>query len=66
MTTIAPIKGMIRKRLTFDLVVSLGGGALAAYGFWYGSHIPRVQQRMYPTLTAGDAFYAKLNAEKQE
>lgn len=47
MTTIAPIKGMIRKRLTLDLTVSLGGGILAACAFWYGSHIPRVQQRMY-------------------
>lgn len=73
MTTIAPIKGMIRKRLFFDLTVSLGGGTLAAYAFWYvllltpgmAATSPACSSVGIPILTAGDAFYAKLNAEKE-
>ncbi|EDP44516.1 hypothetical protein MGL_0998 [Malassezia globosa CBS 7966] len=58
MSTIAPIKGMLRKRLFTDVTIALGGGTLVAMGFWYGWHLPRNQIR--------DEFYAKLHAAKKD
>lgn len=47
MSTIAPLKGMLRKRLFTDVTIALGGGTLVAMGFWYGWHLPRNQIRTY-------------------
>lgn len=35
MSAIAPIKGMLRKRIVADLSIALGGGTFLAYSFWY-------------------------------
>lgn len=42
---IAPITGMLRKRLWLDLSVGLGLGVTAAYGFWYGIHLKSLQRQ---------------------
>ncbi|CAG8478725.1 3005_t:CDS:10 [Funneliformis mosseae] len=55
---IAPITGKIRKVLITDVVVSFALGIGGGYAYWYGIHVPTIQQR--------DAFYAKLAREKQQ
>ncbi|KAG2177568.1 hypothetical protein INT44_008080, partial [Umbelopsis vinacea] len=54
---IAPIAGKLRKRLILDISVSLGLGITGGYAWWNLHHIPNVQRR--------DAFYAKLEANKE-
>ncbi|KAG2185935.1 hypothetical protein INT43_002373 [Umbelopsis isabellina] len=54
---IAPIAGKLRKRLILDISVSLGLGLTGGYAWWNLYHIPSVQRR--------DAFYAKLEANKE-
>jgi len=53
---IAPITGRLRKRLIFDITAGLGLGLASGYAYWYLYHVPAIKQR--------DAFYAKLEAEK--
>lgn len=43
--SVAPIKGMLRKKFFFDVTMSLGSGITFALAFWYGIHVPRVQKR---------------------
>lgn len=43
--SVAPIKGMLRKKFFFDVTMSLGSGITFALAFWYGVHVPRVQKR---------------------
>ncbi|KAM3509279.1 hypothetical protein MY11210_006372 [Beauveria gryllotalpidicola] len=54
---VAPITGMLRRRLIVDLGVGLGAGFLMANAFWYGYHIPRT--------TARDNYYSKLEEKRQ-
>ncbi|PKI83031.1 Map1p [Malassezia vespertilionis] len=54
---IPPITGMLRKKLFFDLTLSLGSGMIFAMGFWYGIHVPRSRIR--------DQYYANLSEKKQ-
>ncbi|RIB26050.1 hypothetical protein C2G38_1955540 [Gigaspora rosea] len=55
---LAPITGILRKRLIFDISAGLGLGLACSYAYWYGVHIPSVRKR--------DAFYAKLAQEKSQ
>ncbi|KAL5604314.1 hypothetical protein BROUX41_002287 [Berkeleyomyces rouxiae] len=54
---VAPITGMLRRRLILDLGIAFGGGFALANAWWYGFHIPRREAR--------DTFYAKLEAERE-
>ncbi|GAB5592572.1 hypothetical protein Unana1_07472 [Umbelopsis nana] len=54
---IAPITGKLRKRFILDVSVALGLGFTGGYAWWNLYHIPNVQRR--------DAFYAKLEANKE-
>jgi len=58
MGNIAPIKGMLRKKLMLDLTASLGVGIALASWYWHGHHLRKIAQR--------DAYYAKLRLEKPE
>ncbi|ATY65524.1 Cytochrome c subunit fungal [Cordyceps militaris] len=53
---VAPITGMLRRRLIIDLGVGLGAGFVMANAFWYGYHVPRT--------TARDNYYAKLEEKR--
>lgn len=55
---IAPITGKLRKRVLLDLSASLGLGTAAAYGWWYGYHIPKMRHQQN--------VYAKINAARAE
>lgn len=54
--TVPPVKGMLRKKLFFDVTMGIGSGMVFALAFWYGVHIPRIEKR--------DIFYAKLEKER--
>ncbi|KAF1808109.1 cytochrome c oxidase family protein-like protein [Eremomyces bilateralis CBS 781.70] len=54
---VKPITGMLRRGLVIDLSVSIGLGTAAGYAWWYGYHVPAVRHR--------DAFYAKIEQERQ-
>ena len=54
---LAPVTGMLRRRLTIDLATAFGLGTAMGYLFWHGYHVPAVRHR--------DAFYEQL-AQKQE
>lgn len=45
--TVPPVKGMLRKKLFFDVTMGIGSGMVFALAFWYGVHIPRIEKRMY-------------------
>ncbi|EKD02770.1 cytochrome-c oxidase [Trichosporon asahii var. asahii CBS 8904] len=53
---VAPITGMLKKRLLFDIGAGLGLGFAGGYAFWYGVHVPMMKKR--------DNYYAKLDAKK--
>ncbi|EFX03080.1 cytochrome c oxidase family protein [Grosmannia clavigera kw1407] len=55
---VAPITGMLRRRLIVDLTVALSLGTAAGSAFWYGFHIPRTVAR--------DTHYQKLEQERAE
>ncbi|KAG6306387.1 hypothetical protein E4U45_007201 [Claviceps purpurea] len=64
---IAPITGMVKRRLISDLTIGIGtlftrwsgsSGLIFANIWWYGFHIPRNNLR--------DDYYAKLEAERIE
>ncbi|KAI9226274.1 MAG: hypothetical protein DHS80DRAFT_19007 [Piptocephalis tieghemiana] len=55
--SIAPIKGGLKRRAFFDIAIGLSLGTAAGYGYWYGWRLPAVARR--------EAYYAKLNAEKE-
>ncbi|KAH9471670.1 hypothetical protein Pst134EA_005549 [Puccinia striiformis f. sp. tritici] len=55
---IAPITGKLRKRIILDISVSLGLGTAAAYGWWYGYHVPKMRHQQN--------VYAKINAARAE
>ncbi|KAG5919195.1 hypothetical protein E4U61_001080 [Claviceps capensis] len=55
---IAPITGMIKRRLISDLTIGIGGGFIFANVWWYGFHVPRTNLR--------DDYYVKLEAERIE
>lgn len=69
MAVVPPIKGMMRTRFYKTLTFSFAFGSSLAWGFWYFYHVPRVQIRTYqtcgPDQPAGDAYYAKINANKE-
>lgn len=54
---IAPIKGILRKKLYTDIVVSFALGTAGAYAYWYGIHVPYAKKR--------DAYYSKLQLENK-
>ncbi|KAI1002786.1 hypothetical protein K3495_g5420 [Podosphaera aphanis] len=53
---IAPITGMLRRGLIVDLSIALGLGLSGGCLFWYGVHVPKVQQR--------DRYYTKLEEQR--
>ncbi|KAK1922455.1 hypothetical protein DB88DRAFT_495114 [Papiliotrema laurentii] len=53
---IAPIVGMLRKKLITDLSIALGLGTALGYGYWYGFHLPAMAKR--------DAFYVKYEQDR--
>ncbi|KJZ72475.1 Cytochrome c oxidase subunit 7A [Hirsutella minnesotensis 3608] len=53
---IAPITGMLRRRLVLDLAIGLGSGFAMANWYWYGYHVPRTNAR--------DAYYTKLEEQR--
>ena len=55
---IAPITGKLRKTLITDIAIAFGLGISGGYAYWYGVHLPSVQQR--------DSYYAKLARERQQ
>ena len=56
MAAIAPITGMLRRKLVMDIAIGLGSGFVMANAWWYGFHMPRTNAR--------DAYYDKLEQEK--
>lgn len=54
---IAPITGTLRKKIITDITIGFGCGFVLATGYWYLEHKPVVARR--------EAFYAKLNAQKE-
>lgn len=57
MSSIAPITGMLKKKIITDLSIGFGVGFVMAGLYWQYEHKPLVEKR--------DAFYAKLKAEKE-
>ncbi|KAG6000174.1 hypothetical protein E4U21_005754 [Claviceps maximensis] len=55
---IAPITGILKRRLVLDLGIGLGAGFAMSNLFWYGFHMPRTNAR--------DAYYSKLEAQRAE
>ncbi|KAJ2982750.1 hypothetical protein NQ176_g1180 [Zarea fungicola] len=53
---VAPITGMLRRRLILDLSIGLGAGLVMANAFWYGYHVPRRNLR--------DDYYSKLEEKR--
>lgn len=54
---IAPITGMLRKKIITDISVGFGIGFVMATAYWELEHKPIVAKR--------DAYYAKLKQEKE-
>lgn len=54
---IAPITGMLKKKIITDISIGFGCGFVLAGLYWQYEHKPLVAKR--------DAFYAKLKAEKE-
>lgn len=55
---IAPIVGKFRKQFIKDLIIAGSLASTGGYVWWHHYHIPSVQRR--------DAFYAKLEASKDQ
>jgi cytochrome c oxidase subunit 7 len=53
---IAPIVGKLRKSLITDIAISFGFGIGGGYAYWYGIHLPSVQQK--------EMYYAKIKNQK--
>jgi cytochrome c oxidase subunit 7 len=56
MAAIAPITGMLRRKLVLDIAIGLGSGFVMANVWWYGFHMPRTNAR--------DNYYDKLEKER--
>lgn len=57
MSAIAPITGMLRKKIITDISIGFACGFVLAGLYWKFEHKDLVDKR--------EAFYAKLKAEKQ-
>lgn len=54
---IAPITGILRKKIITDISIGFGCGFVLAGLYWQYEHMPIVRAR--------DAYYAKLKADKE-
>ncbi|CAD6588037.1 MAG: hypothetical protein CYPHOPRED_004224 [Cyphobasidiales sp. Tagirdzhanova-0007] len=55
---IPAVTGKLRKRLILDLSASMGIGVAAAYAWWFGWHVTKIQQR--------DNWYLQYEKKKAE
>lgn len=53
---IAPITGVLRRKLVVDLSLAMGFGLSGGHLWWYYYHVPAIRRR--------DAFYSKLEEQK--
>ncbi|KAF2675010.1 cytochrome c oxidase family protein-like protein [Microthyrium microscopicum] len=55
---VAPITGMLRRRIILDLSIAGGLGVVGASYWWYAYHVPNVRHR--------DAFYIKIEKDRAD
>lgn len=54
---IAPITGILRRKIITDITVGFGCGFVLASAYWYLEHKPLVVKR--------EAYYAQLKAQRE-